>query len=46
MEYGKAHCGGCQKVLGNFPVDNVPVDLELYCDGCTAELEDDTEGES
>ena len=43
MEFGKVHCGGCDKVLGHFPVDNQPTDeqLELYCDECVKNIADD-----
>lgn len=43
MEFGEVHCGGCERVLGSFPIDNKPQDekLELYCDECKCNLESD-----
>ena len=45
MEFGKVHCGGCKKTIGLFPVDNAPKDkqLELYCEGCAENLEDESD---
>jgi hypothetical protein len=42
MEFGKIHCGGCQKDIGYFPSDNKPKDkgLELYCHSCMESLEE------
>ena len=44
MKYGKVHCANseCEKVLGHFPVDTVPKNLELYCDDCVECLNETT----
>ena len=41
MKFGTVHCGNkeCEKVIGHFPVDNQPKDLELYCDSCKEQIE-------
>lgn len=41
MEFGKVHCGSCEKELAFFPADNKPKDeqLELYCLDCKTCLE-------
>lgn len=41
MKFGQLHCGGCEKVVGNFPLDSVPTEkIEIYCDDCKENLEE------
>lgn len=41
MEFGHVCCGGCEKTLGYFPDDTVPQNVELYCEECKENLEED-----
>lgn len=46
MEFAKLHCGNkqCKKILGHIPTDNMPLKtLEVYCEGCMEQLEDQDE---
>ena len=45
MKFGKVLCANseCEKMLGHFPADNPPSNLELYCDDCKEELEEGNE---
>lgn len=46
MEFGQVHCGGCEKVLGHFPMDVKPKEIEIYCDDCKENLNNSEEGET